>query len=127
MGPCATYGDKRSLGGGYFQTYVQLRPDGTPWGIGFEFPATTLQNLPTIRHDGMSCYDINGDGKLEIDPAPGVAQECANGHERVIDFPLSNKVTPFKFGLVNWQLHGHGPAGVYDVAHFDFHFYHQDR
>ncbi|MBI3546934.1 MAG: hypothetical protein HY081_10180 [Gammaproteobacteria bacterium] len=126
LGPCATYGDKRSIGDGYFQSYVQLDPDGLPWGIGFEFPKSTLNKLPALRHDGLSCFDINGDGKLTIDPAPGVAQECANGHERVLDLPLLAKIAPFKMALVNWQPYGHGPVGVYDVGHFDFHFYIQD-
>jgi hypothetical protein len=30
---------------------------------------------------------------------------------------------PFKWVLFNWNLHGHAPPGVYDVPHFDVHFY----
>lgn len=125
VGPCAIYGDKRSLGGGYFRSYVQLKPDGTPWGIGLEFPKPTLTDLPTIRHDGISCFDINGNGTLEMDGGPGIKPECANGHELALDLPAKEAVQPFKFALVNWQPFGHGPAGIYNVGHFDFHFYSQ--
>lgn len=30
---------------------------------------------------------------------------------------------PFKWALVNWNPHGHIPAGVWDKPHFDVHFY----
>jgi hypothetical protein len=31
--------------------------------------------------------------------------------------------SPFKEIAVNWNAHGHEPPGIYDVPHFDFHFY----
>ena len=48
-GPCATYADRRSLGNGYMQSYAQLLPDNTPYSIGLEFPASTLENQGSIR------------------------------------------------------------------------------
>lgn len=128
LGPCAVYGDKRSVGNGYLQTYVQLRPDGSPWAIGFEFPDTTLQGLPTQKYDGANCYDINGNGVLDIqsDTTGGTSgDECIGGHEWALSFPALQKISPFKWGLVNWQTHGHIPFATYDKPHFDFHFFTQ--
>ena len=130
IGPCAVYGDRRSIGNGYFQTYVQMQPDGVPWAIGFEFPAATFDDLPTIPYDGQNCFDKNGNGVLDFDDhiSQDLADhdECSGGHQRIIDFPLKEAIAPFKWGLINWQPHGHSPSGVYDHSHFDFHFYIQD-
>jgi hypothetical protein len=130
LGPCAVYGDRRSIGDGYFQTYVQMKPDGIPWAIGFEFPATTFNNLPTVPYDGQNCFDKNGNGVLEFDDhiSHDLADhdECSAGHQRIIDFPLEDAIAPFKWGLINWQPRGHSPSTVYDHTHFDFHFYTQD-
>jgi hypothetical protein len=30
---------------------------------------------------------------------------------------------PFRTAVIDWNPHGHPPAHVYDVPHFDFHFY----
>lgn len=30
---------------------------------------------------------------------------------------------PFRTAVVNWNPHGHPPVHIYDVPHFDFHFY----
>ncbi|MHB8471834.1 MAG: hypothetical protein ACYDC8_03070 [Gammaproteobacteria bacterium] len=125
LGPCATYGDKRSLGDGYFQTYSQLQPDGSPWGIGVEFPKSTFNNLPTTRHDGMSCFDVDGNGRIEMDGNANHVEECANGHELVLNFPFQTKVAPFKYVQLNWQPYGH-VGGVYAIPHIDFHFFIQD-
>lgn len=129
LGPCAIYGDKRSMGNGHLQTYVQLKPDGKPWAIGFRFPETTLQGLPSQQYDGANCFDINGNGQLDFGSGTtgGMnGDECIGGHERVLSFPALQKITPFKWGLVNWQAHGHIPPHIYDTPHFDFHFYTQD-
>jgi len=32
-------------------------------------------------------------------------------------------ITPFDHLIANWSPHGHDPAGVFNVPHFDFHFY----
>jgi hypothetical protein len=31
--------------------------------------------------------------------------------------------TPYQFVELNWNPDGHEPAGIYDLPHFDFHFY----
>jgi hypothetical protein len=49
-----------------------------------------------------------------------------HSHENNILVALPEKalqVTPFKFIMLNWNPLGHEPAGIYDTAHFDMHFY----
>lgn len=125
LGPCAVRGDRLALGNGHVTTYAQLTPQGTPWAIGFEFPATMLDNLPTLGNDGLNCFDVNGDGAIDIEGGHGEHEECAGGHQRALELPLKQRVAPFKWGLVNWNPHGHEPEHVYDKPHFDFHFYTQ--
>lgn len=36
---------------------------------------------------------------------------------------LPFEVAPFTHIVADWNPHGHIPAGIYDVPHFDFHFY----
>lgn len=43
--------------------------------------------------------------------------------ELSLSFHPKAAVTPFKHALLEWNPHGHEPAGIYDVPHFDFHFY----
>lgn len=135
LGPCvnsASLGDKRNMGDGYFQTYTQRNQDGTPWAIGIVFPASTLNNLPTEQYDGLNCFDINHDGTLQlhnpVSDGANQTDECSGGHERELDFASADHkaIAPFKWALVNFQMHGHSPNHVYTVRHFDFHFYTQD-
>lgn len=44
----------------------------------------------------------------------------------VLNFPAQAKNTPIQYMMLDWNPHGHEPAGVYDRPHFDFHFYMQD-
>lgn len=47
-------------------------------------------------------------------------------HENSVIVPLHPKAvenTPFKFVMLDWVPNGHPPAGLYDSAHFDIHFY----
>jgi hypothetical protein len=37
--------------------------------------------------------------------------------------PTSGPKTPVNHVVINWNAHGHQPARIYDVPHFDFHFY----
>lgn len=43
--------------------------------------------------------------------------------EYVLALPRQASVTPFTHFALNWEPHGHVPPGIYDVPHFDFHFY----
>jgi hypothetical protein len=49
-----------------------------------------------------------------------------NHHEGEVMIPLPAKAietTPFKFIMMNWNPEGHDPADIYDIPHFDMHFY----
>lgn len=121
LGPCMNVGDRRSLGDGQVSVYTQILPDGTPYGIGFVLTEKTLRDLPTDPADGATCFDLNGDTQIDI------AKECVGGHAFELDFPQASRraLAPFKWALVNWNPAGHGPSGIYDRPHFDFHFYMQ--
>ncbi|TDD33906.1 hypothetical protein E1287_18350 [Actinomadura sp. KC06] len=119
VGPCAEYGHSLSLGDGAMRTYTQ-RVRSRPLAMGVTFRASTLRNLPIPVSDGKHCFDKDGSGDLDLH------KECAVGHELVLDLPRGFRSaidTPFKWSLTNWNPQGHMPTGVYDVPHFDFHFY----
>jgi hypothetical protein len=122
-GPCADLGDKRKIGNAYLQTFVQKIPESNKlWSIGIVFPESALNNLPTTPSDGQNCYDIDQNGVLTFESQ----MECVGGHQIILDFPNTKDISPFKWGLVNWNPQGHAPEGIYSVAHFDFHFYVQN-
>ena len=59
---------------------------------------------------------------LKSVPGPGQP----NHHEDEVLIPLPAKAlenTPFKFIMLNWNASGHEPVGIYDLPHFDMHFY----
>lgn len=62
---------------------------------------------------------------LSIDDA-ALNSMPTTGAESEITLALSAEAknsTPFDHIEVDWNPHGHEPAGVYDKPHFDFHFY----
>ncbi|MQY11685.1 hypothetical protein SRB5_18040 [Streptomyces sp. RB5] len=118
-GPCAEYGTAIPRGDGFLRGYTQ-RSGHRPVAMGVTFTPATLRNLPTAVSDGTYCFDKDGDGRLDLHT------ECAVGHEGVLDMPeafLENVDTPFNWSLTNYNPMGHIPPGVYDVPHFDVHFY----
>lgn len=124
---CTVYGDRTSILGGRARTYVQLSEDGKPRALGLEFTRSMLSKLPyDPPFDGNNCFDINGDGELSFHaPMP----ECAGGYQAILFFPakvVKRANLPFKWFLLNWNPVGHGPIGIYDRPHFDFHFYIMD-
>lgn len=110
-----TYGDVLSLGNGHLKSFTQNRPDGKLHAVGVEFHARTLSNLPQEHNDGLNCWDSNGDNDIDLE------MECSGGHNRSLRFPKN--ASAFNHISVGWEPHGHVPADVYDVPHFDFHFY----
>jgi hypothetical protein len=43
--------------------------------------------------------------------------------EYLVALPIGRNVAPFDHVGIDWNPQGHPPPGVYDVPHFDFHFY----
>jgi len=108
------------LGNGTVASYAEFDTSRTLKAIGVVFSASALDNLPTAPSDGHRCFDSNNDGVIDL------ATECSGWHERVLPLPseASRRTDmPFKWALLNWNPHGHIPAGIYDVPHFDVHFY----
>jgi hypothetical protein len=72
---------------------VRLDEQGNPAELGVTFSSGALMQLPS------------------------------SGTEIVLGLPLVPAVPPFDHIGINWHPHGHPPAGVYNRAHFDVHFY----
>lgn len=96
------YGPSVKVGQGIARAYVTTK-NGVP-EVGIALTEGALRGLPNEKGPG------------------GV---FAHGHttfEHVLDLPSANP-TPFRHVLLNWNPGGHEPPGIYDAAHFDFHFY----
>lgn len=113
-------GANSNVGKGAVSSYAEFDEKGVPRAIGVVFPASALEGLPTAHSDGHHCYDRNKDGKIIPDT------ECFATHEWVIPLPSEvarRSEVPFKWVGLNWNPSGHIPPGVYDLPHFDVHFY----
>ena len=45
----------------------------------------------------------------------------------LLRMPAKGPRSVVNYVMINWEAHGHPPPGVYDVPHFDFHFYMEKR
>jgi hypothetical protein len=112
--PNVHLGPEVPMGNGTIQTYTRLNPAGKPSEVGVYFTAKALEALPTGPSDGT--WDI-------LDAADNVVYHCC-GHEFFLEFPAEvQPYIPFQYAIVNWNPEGHVPPGVYNLPHFDFHFY----
>lgn len=65
---------------------------------------------------------------IEMTPGAfeGLTQDPLDFAAATFVLPLHHKAqdaTPFDHLVINWEPHGHDPVHVFDVPHFDFHFY----
>jgi Domain of unknown function (DUF5602) len=90
------FGPEISVGDGKAMSYVKTDEAGEPIEAGLMFDEKALQNLPT------------GD---------------PHGHEYLLKMPADIDVAPYTHITFDWNEHGHEPPGVYDLPHFDCHFY----
>lgn len=91
------FGETVALGNGAMRTYVSYLEEAgarRPTALGVEISATAVNSLP--------------------EAAPVMA---------IMPVPAAASLTPVKFAMVDWNPMGHIPPGVYDLPHFDFHFY----
>ena len=123
-GPCAEYGDRAALGDGKQVAYTQ-RVGSRPVAVGWRVSDDVLEGLPTDQpNEGKWCYDKNSDGKLDR------MTECTGGFETKLDLNGHFRQavdTPLNYVLANWNPMGHMPPHVYDLPHFDVHFYLNDN
>jgi hypothetical protein len=107
------WGDPQPLGNGQIQTFVTPDDAGNPSLVGVAFTESALTGLPQEPSDGR--WDVK-------DASGNVVVPCC-GHELVLEFPETDTPILFQHFVINWNPAGHMPADVYDVPHFDLHFY----
>ena len=101
------YGIPVRVGNGLARTYVLVDRASRehPLEIGVALSEKALDGLPA---------------------APATAAMAMSGHHtqnmQLLELPEQNP-TPYEFVELDWNPAGHEPAGVYDLPHFDFHFY----
>jgi hypothetical protein len=89
-------GTEQTLGNGKAYSWAKFTTDGKPTAIGFTLTKGALDNLP---HGGLALV-------LNI-PTEAMGK------------------MPFDHIMLDYLHTGHEPPGIYDVAHFDMHFYMQ--
>lgn len=86
-----------NLGNGTANSWVTTDNDGNPVSLGM-----------TISEAAME----------------GLGNEMT---ETILTMPSQASMTNIKMIAVDWNPGGHEPPGIYDIPHFDFHFYMVDR
>ena len=103
------YGAPQRLGNARARTYVVIdqKNGGVPLEVGVAFDENALEGLPAPNPNHT--------------PTPG-GHEHVDSHIYDLAMPAQNP-TPYKFLELDWNPQGHELPGIYDVPHFDFHFY----
>ncbi|GAA0697083.1 DUF5602 domain-containing protein [Marinobacterium maritimum] len=92
-----------AIGQGQAATFVTLDARGQAQTLGIRMSEAALSGLPA-----------------EGDPPHGAK-------EYTLHLPTEAKGTGYDHVTLDWNPRGHIPEGVYDVPHFDFHFYMVDE
>ena len=95
------FGEVKQMGNGLVWSWVINDAKGNPTSLGITFTETALSGLAENPPPGG--------------PFPTVEYE--------LFLPRQTRVPPYTHIVVNWNPHGHIPPGIYNVPHFDFHFY----
>jgi hypothetical protein len=107
---------KHSEGGGVYEGPKQNFQGGKAW---------TVLQTDKDGHPSKLAITIDAAALATLDPGAGESHE---GDELSLKFhPKASAITPFTHALLEWNPHGHEPAGIYDKPHFDFHFYIQSE
>ena len=94
------YGPCVKMGKGHIRSWINIaKCNNKPVAIGIEFLKGSLENLPT---DPMNF--------------PANTFILMLHHK-------AKETTPFDHITINWEPTGHEPNGIYNVPHFDMHFY----
>ena len=92
-------GPQVAMGNGFARSWISINHSDVPLELGIELTDGALYGLPQ-------------------DPADFAAATFL--------LPLHQKAkaaTAFNHIVINWNVHGHEPDHVFDIPHFDFHFY----
>jgi hypothetical protein len=108
------YGTPQKVGNGTVRTYVMVdgENDRVPLEVGVALSESAMEGLPAavpMSHEQMMAEEAKSGGH-------------ANMHTWILDLPATNP-SPYKFVQFGWNPVGHQPATVYDLPHFDFHFW----
>ncbi len=95
--PDVIYGPEVNVGNGIARSFVRLDDSGIATSIGFTMTRTALDNLPNEGAHGEISF--------------------------VLALPAEKGETSYDHISLDWAPHGHAPEGVYNVPHFDMHFY----
>ncbi|HEX6630005.1 MAG TPA: DUF5602 domain-containing protein, partial [Gemmatimonadaceae bacterium] len=104
------YGTPLQVGNGRARTYVMLDQTrgGAPVEVGVALDEAALEGLPA---------------PMQM-PMPGGDDPHAHVDTHVYDLAMpAQNPTPYRFVELDWNPGGHEPPGIYDIPHFDFHFY----
>lgn len=99
------YGPAVPMGNGKAQTFITINSGGKPSAMGVALSEKALESLPTDQEGHQ--HKINHEPYFEY----------------ILQFPKQAEMTPYKFMTIDWAPQGHKPEGIYDLPHFDFHFY----
>ncbi|HEY3267529.1 MAG TPA: DUF5602 domain-containing protein [Armatimonadota bacterium] len=94
-------GEATLLGNGSVRSWVEIDEARRPAAVGVTFTETALTGLPT-----------------EVPKTGGMP-----GYEYRLALPAQARVQGIDNIGLDWNPKGHEPQGVYDVPHFDVHFY----
>ncbi len=94
-------GDFKIMGNGTVRSWVQMGKNRQPTAVGITFSETALTGLP---------QGVKGDSRR-------------SSFEYSMKLPSQAKATNIDHISFDWEPLGHEPKGVYDVPHFDLHFY----
>jgi len=101
-------GVAQKVGNGTTRAYLIVDQNtGAPLEIGVALSEGALDGLPAPMQ--MSAADKGSMDHMDM-------------HTWNLELPAKNP-TAYKFVQFGWNPQGHEPPGVYDVPHFDFHFY----
>jgi hypothetical protein len=87
------YSSTIPIGNGVARAWIKVNKSGDPLEAGINLSGDALMNLP------------------------------AEMQQYVFIFPKNKGQNFYNHVLLDWNPHGHEPAGIYDLPHFDFHFY----
>lgn len=93
------FGPTVQMGDGHIRSWANITHDDKVLAVGVEMTDGALKGLP---------------------------KEPDNFAASTFVLPLHQKtksLTAFDHIVVNWNVHGHEPDHVFDITHFDFHFY----
>lgn len=96
-GPIQFNGESKQVFSGQVTNWVKIE-DGIPMELGIKFDEATLNNLP------------NGSGDMDENFVLAISQKA-------------KEVTTIDHIELGWNPHGHAPEGIYDLPHFDIHYY----